>query len=146
MRLVRAMRCLSVSVFTTVLSSVILVGLAVGLGIAAGPANFIAVACGIPPSYLANRRWVWRQPGRGSVAREVIPFWAMSLAALACSTWFVSRVGVATARWGSSSRSVVLPVASATVFGALWLVQFALLDRVIFRAARDINSIPDVRR
>ena len=89
----RVLRCLSVSVGTTILSAAILVALVLGAGMAAGTANLIAVACGIPPSYLGNRRWVWQRRGRGDVAREVVPFWAMSIAGLILSTWLVGHVG-----------------------------------------------------
>jgi putative flippase GtrA len=132
----RVLRCLSVSFGTTVLSAVILVGLALGAGVAAGTANLIAVGCGIPPSYLGNRRWVWRRTGRGDVGREVVPFWAMSIAGLIASTWFVGHVGTFTAAWPATGRAIALPVASIGVFGVLWVLQFVVLDRVIFRAPR----------
>src|SRR5262245_30432375 len=47
----RIIGCMSVSVATTCLSVSILVVLAFGFGVAAGVANFVGVACGIPPSY-----------------------------------------------------------------------------------------------
>ena len=129
----RAVRCLSVSVGTTVLSAVILVSLAVGVGVPAGTANVIAVVCGIVPSYLGNRRWVWGRSGRGSLAREVVPFWTLAIVGLIASTVAVARVGVHTATWSHGARAIVLPAANVAVFGVLWAVQFVLLDRVIFR-------------
>ena len=133
MMLVRVVRCLCVSVGTTVLSAVVLVTLALGLGVTAGVANVVAVCCGIVPSYVANRRWVWNRPGHGSLAREVLPFWALSLTGLAVSTVAVARVASLTSTWPASSRAVALPVANLSVFVALWVVQFVVLDRVIFR-------------
>ena len=123
---------LGVSVATTVVSNAILVLLAVGAGMAAGPANAIGVTCGIPLSYLGNRRWVWRRTGRGGFRREVVPFWAMCLLGLVVSTIVVGRVGALTALFPPAWRAVILPLASVATFGALWVVQFALLDRVIF--------------
>lgn len=125
-------RCLSVSVGTTLLSAAILVALSLGAGLPAGMSNAIAVCCGIAPSYLANRSWVWKQPGRGSLWREVAPFWLLSLTGLVLSTIAVARVASATASWTSAARSIALPVANLSVFGALWIVQFVVLDRVIF--------------
>src|SRR3954466_1375062 len=81
----RGLGCLRVSVGTTVLSAVILVALVTGAGVPAGTANVIAVCCGILPSYLANPRWTRGRPGKGSGAREVWPFWALSLAGLIVS-------------------------------------------------------------
>lgn len=129
----RVLCCLSVSVGTTVLSAVILVTLAVGAGVPAGTANVIAVCCGILPSYLGNRRWTWGRSGKGSMAREVVPFWALSVAGLLVSTTTVAGAGALTASWSPGSRSLVLPVVQAGTFAALWIVQFVVLDKVIFR-------------
>jgi putative flippase GtrA len=129
----RMSRCLVVSVGTTLLSAAVLVALALGAGVPAGSANVIAVGCGIAPSYLANRHWVWGRSGRGDFSREVVPFWLLSLAGLVASTIAVSAVASAAAHWSTSARAIALPVANLSVFGALWFLQFALLDKVLFR-------------
>ena len=131
----RVVKCFTVSVGTTLLSAAILVVLAVGFGMPAGLANVIAVVCGIGPSYVFNRRWVWQRAGRGDVAREVVPFWSLSLAGLALSTVAVAIVGAVSGSWPPAARAIALPLANAAVFGALWLAQFVILDRVIFRPA-----------
>jgi putative flippase GtrA len=131
--IVRIARCMSVSVGTTLLSAAVLVALSIGAGVPAGMSNVIAVCCGIVPSYLANRHWVWGRTGRSDVVREVAPFWALSLAGLAISTIAVARVAALSASWSSSARAIALPSANLAVFGALWVVQFVLLDRVLFR-------------
>jgi putative flippase GtrA len=132
----RVVKCFTVSVGTTLLSAFILVVLAVGLGVPAGLANVIAVVCGIGPSYVFNRRWVWQREGRGDIAREVVPFWSLSLAGLARSTIAVAMVGAVSHAWSPAARAIALPLTNAAVFGALWLAQFVILDRVIFRHAR----------
>jgi putative flippase GtrA len=129
----RMSRCLVVSVGTTLLSAAILIALALGAGVPAGSANVIAVCCGIAPSYLANRHWVWGCSGRGNLAREIVPFWMLSLAGLVASTVAVSVVASAVAAWSTSARAIVFPLANLSVFGALWIVQFALLDKVLFK-------------
>jgi putative flippase GtrA len=129
----RMSRCLLVSVGTTLLSAAVLVVLALGVGVPAGSANVVAVLCGIGPSYLANRNWVWGRSGRSSLLSEVLPFWALSLAGLVLSTVAVSMVGSAAANWSTTARAVALPFANLSTFAALWLVQFALLDKVLFR-------------
>ena len=133
--ILRVLRCLCVSAGTTVLSAVALVVLAIGFGLPAGTASLIANGCGIPASYWGNRRWVWRRTGRGDLAREVIPFWMLSLIGLVASTLFVAYVGTITAALPVAGRAIALPAASVVVFAALWIVQFALLDRVIFAGA-----------
>lgn len=127
---------LGVSVATTAVSAGILVMLALAFDVPAGPANAIGVVCGIPLSYIWNRRWVWRRNGRSAFARELLPFWTMCLLGLLASTAVVGRVGAVTAGFPASWRAVILPLTNAATFGALWVVQFVLLDRVIFRVAR----------
>ena len=108
--------------------------LAVGLGVPAGLANVIAVVCGIGPSYR-------RQPPLGvatrtaaaTVAREVVPFWTLSLAGLALSTVAVACVGAVSQRGRPRRARSRCRSPTLAVFGALWLVQFVILDRVIFR-------------
>ena len=136
----RLSRCLLVSVGTTLLSAAVLVALALGMGVPAGSANVVAVCCGIAPSYFANRHWVWGRSGRGDLMREVVPFWMLALAGLLASTVAVSMAASATAHWSTASRSLALPLANLAVFGALWLVQFALLDHVVFRAVPNESS------
>ncbi len=53
----------------------------------------------------------------------------------------VVRVASLTSTWASSSRAVALPIANLSVFAALWVVQFVVLDRVIFRH-RGIEPCP----
>ncbi|HTL86077.1 MAG TPA: GtrA family protein [Acidimicrobiia bacterium] len=125
-------RGVAVSAGTTLLSAGVLVVLAVGLGVAAGTANVVAVLCGIGPSYAWNRRFVWRRAGASSISREVAPFWALSLTGLAVSTVAVERMARWSHAWPSAARAVALPFANLGVFGALWVVQFVLCDRVIF--------------
>ncbi len=130
----RAARCLSVSVGTTLLSAAVLVALTLGAGVPAGTSNVIAVCCGIVPSYFANRSWVWKRRGRSSWLGEIGPFWVLSIAGLVLSTVAVSEVASLTASWSSAMRSVALPAANLSAFGALWIVQFVVLDRVLFGA------------
>ncbi len=133
----RMSRCLLVSVGTTLLSAAVLVALALGAGVPAGSANVVAVCCGIGPSYFANRHWVWGRSGRGDLVHEILPFWMLSLAGLVVSTMAVSLVGSAGVHWSTMLRAVALPTANLAVFGALWLVQFALLDKVLFRVVHN---------
>ena len=129
----RMSRCFFVSVGTTLLSAAVLVALALGAGVPAGSANVIAVCCGIAPSYFANRKWAWGRTGRSDLWREVVPFWSLSITGLVLSTIAVASVAHATTGWSTSARSIALPLANLAVFGGLWLVQFALLDQVVFK-------------
>ncbi len=132
--LARIARCLSVSVFTTLLSLGVLATL-VGVGMRAWLANVIATAAGTVPSYLLNRRWVWGLRHDSDPWREVVPFWVLSFAGLALSTLAVDRADrlAAAADLASGTRTSALLVANVASFGLLWVGQFLLLDRVLFR-------------
>jgi putative flippase GtrA len=129
----RVLRCFAVSVGTTVLSLTVLVLLAVVGRVPAGTANVIAVCCGIFPSYFLNRRYVWQRRGRHRVMRELVPFWVLNLVGLALSTLAVARVDALSHDWSRSLRAIALPAANLSVYGFLWIAQFVILDRVIFR-------------
>ncbi len=99
-------------------------------------ANVIATAVGTVPSFELNRRWVWRKTGKRSLGGEVAPFWVLSFAGLAVSTVAVSVAATwaAHAGVGAAMRTLVIEAANVAAFGSLWIVQFLILDRILFRA------------
>jgi putative flippase GtrA len=146
----RIARCFSVSVLTTLISLCVLTALAFGLGVRAWLANVVATAVGTVPSYVLNRRWVWGRRGASDPWREVMPFWAMSFAGLVLSTVAVDAAD-ALARdlaVGQPLHMAVLLAANVGSFGALWVAQFVVLDRVLFgrpspaRWSRDESDCP----
>ncbi len=120
---------------TSVLSLAILAGLIRFDVTSPARANVISAVAGIGPSFALNRRWAWKRSGRGSMAREVLPFWIYALVSLVLSTIAVERAGV----WADSvalppgRRTLVIVLANLATYGALWIGQFLLLDRVLFR-------------
>lgn len=99
-----------------------------------GWANVVATAAGTVPSFELNRRWVWAKRGRRSLVKEVAPFCTLSFCELALSTVAVSL----TARWSAGSGlpnaavTVISQAANVSTFGALWALQYVLLDRALF--------------
>jgi putative flippase GtrA len=137
-RLGRIIRSLAVSGVTTVLSLTIL-GLLIRFDVTSpAKANVISTVAGIGPSFALNRRWAWRGKGRGHLGREVAPFWAYSLLSLVLSTIAVARAAAWADSIGASPelRTVVVLVANVVTFGSLWIGQFLLLDRLLFRHHR----------
>jgi putative flippase GtrA len=134
----RVVRCLSVSVLTTVLSLTVLATLTVALAMTAWLANVIATAAGTVVSYRLNREWVWGRHDASDPWREVVPFWALSFAGLALSTLFVATAD----RWASAVHldgalhTGVVLVASVAGYAALWIAEFIVLDRLLFGARR----------
>ena len=131
----KLIRYAAVSAVATTVSLTIL-GVLVATGaVGAGWANVIATAVGTVPSFELNRRWVWNKPGRRSLLGEVAPFCALSFLGLGLSTLAVSSA----ATWASASglgttvRTMAAEAANVATYGSLWLAQYVLLDRVLFK-------------
>lgn len=130
----RLTRCMSVSVITTVISLTIIIVATAAFGIAAAIANVIATSIATVPSYHLNRRWTWGKRDRSSPWRELLPFWILAFCGLALST---VTVGIADS-WAAhmhlapTVRTATILVGHLGGFGVLWVLQFVLLDRVLF--------------
>jgi putative flippase GtrA len=149
----RIIRSLAVSGITTSLSLTILAVLTRFDLTSPAVANVVATVAGIAPSFALNRRWAWHRTHRGHLTREVAPFWGYCLLALVLSTIAVARA----AAWADAidvrpgTRTAIILAANVTTFGALWVGQFLLLDKLLFRApsvALELHDRPfgDVRR
>lgn len=150
-RLGQLLRYGAVSIVATTTSLVVLGVLVSTHLLAPGWANVAATAVGTVPSFELNRRWVWGRGGRASTRREVIPFVLLSAAGLALSTLSVVLV----ARWAAhaqltgAARTVAIQLANVAAFGGLWLLQFVILDRVLFAdrvPVRQDRPVPVVSR
>jgi len=150
----KLVRYASVSAISTTVSLAIL-GVLVATGTATpGWANIVATAVGTVPSFELNRRWVWGKTGRRSLRAEIGPFCALSFLGLALSTIAVSTASAwaGAAGLGVGARTFVAVAANVTTFGTLWVAQYVILDRVLFRAgskppaqplkSRDAESVP----
>ena len=134
-RLRQLLRYGTVSIIATVTSMIVLGVLVSATTMPAGWANVLATAVGTFPSFELNRRWVWGKTGKRSLRGEVGPFWILSFAGLALSTLTVSLAAAWAARAGvdATTRTIVIEVANVAAFGSLWVAQFVILDRVLFR-------------
>ena len=152
-RLAQLLRYAAVSAIATTTSLSVL-GVLVGTrALPAGWANVVATAIGTVPSFELNRRWVWNKRGRRAVGAEVAPFCVLSFSGLALSTLAVHFVaGWADVNgWSNGLRTVAVEGANVASFGSLWLAQFVILDRILFRArpvpvpAIDLTTVPGRR-
>jgi len=129
----RLARYSAVSVVATT-TSLVTLGVLVGVaGMAAVWANVVATAVGTVPSFELNRRWVWRADGRRSVLGQVVPFAVLSATGLVVSTVAVGAAAARTATWGHTAHTAAVLCANVAAYGSLWVVQYALLDKVLFR-------------
>jgi putative flippase GtrA len=133
----------TVSIIATLTSLTVLGALVSATSIPAGIANVIATAVGTLPSFELNRRWVWQRTGRRSVRAELVPFWILSFTGLALSTLTVSLA----AGWADSAglhgftRTAAIEVANVAAWGSLWVAQFVILDRLLFRTTTPTTTM-----
>jgi putative flippase GtrA len=133
-RLAQLLRYATVSAISTAVGLSVLAVLVGVAGMSAGWANVIATGLGTLPSFELNRRWVWRRADR-SILRQAVPFVALAFVELLASTLAVHSA----AAWADGhhlarlTRVGVVLVANVTAFGVLWVAQFLLCDRVLFR-------------
>jgi putative flippase GtrA len=136
-RLRQLLRYSAVSAIATSTSLTVL-GVLVGTrALSPGWANVVATAVGTVPSFELNRRWVWGKTGQRSAAAEIVPFCIMSFTGLALSTLAVHQAAIWAEHAGLSgtARTLAVEVANIAAFGSLWIAQFVILDRVLFRKA-----------
>jgi putative flippase GtrA len=126
----------AVSVIATTTSLLVLGTLVATRAMAPGWANLVATAVGTVPSFELNRRWVWKRTGPSSLMREIGPFCLLSLAGLVLSTFAVAAMaGIIDDRGiDGLARTLLVQAASLAAFGSLWVVQFLVLDRLLFRS------------
>jgi putative flippase GtrA len=130
----KLIRYATVSAISTAVSLTILGTLVATSATTAGWANVIATAIGTVPSFELNRRWVWKKRGRRSVLGEMGPFWVLSFIGLGLSTVAVNMATgwAAAAGLGATARTLAAEIANVGTFGTLWIVQYLILDRLLF--------------
>jgi putative flippase GtrA len=139
------LRYAGVSMIATATSLTVL-GVLVGVAaVGAVAANLIATTVGTVPSFELNRRWVWSRTDKRSVARQVIPFFALSLTGLSLSTLAIRTVSGLAGRRGQLVHTGAVELASLVAYGSLWVVQFVLLDRVLFTRRGHVSVAGVVR-
>ena len=139
-RMAQLLRYSAVSGISTVTSLTIL-GVLVGLfGVDAVLANVLATAVGTVPSFELNRRWVWRRHGRRSLLGQIVPFTALSFTGLLVSTVAVGLVSGRTVGWSHWGHTLAVELANAAAYGSLWVVQYVVLDRVLFRNRDEVRG------
>lgn len=131
----RLIRYGSVSAISTA-TSLTLLGVLVGLlSFPAIWANVIATTIATVPSFELNRRWVWDQRGQRSLLRQATPYFLLSLTGLVISTFAVHLASDATSAASRLLHTAAVEMANVAAYGTLWIIQFILCDRVLFRSS-----------
>jgi putative flippase GtrA len=140
-RVRQLIRYAAVSGIATGVSQCVLAVLVATRATGAVTANIIATMVGTIPSFEFNRRWVWGKTGRRSMSTEVVPFAAISATGLALSSLAVAIAS----RWADAValdttwRTLTVQVANLSAFGVVWIAQFFLLDKVLFRSRKALE-------
>ncbi len=97
------------------------------------PSTVFANVVATVPSYYLNRNWVWGKRGRSHLLKEVMPFWAASIAGIVLSvftssearhlgqTYFLNDHGI---------RTGLVEAANLFAFGLLWILKFLLFNKL----------------
>jgi len=129
----RLVKYASVSAISTATSLAVL-GVLVGvMRLPSVASNVVAIAIGTVPSFELNRRWVWSAGGSRLSLGQVVPFCLLSFAGLLTSSVAVGLASGVTQGSGRFVHMVAVELANVGSYGALWLLQFLLCDRVLFK-------------
>ncbi len=139
----RILRYCSVSVVSTVIGLTVL-GVLVGVfGWPAVWANVVATAIALAPSFELSRRWVWAHDGRRSMLRQAAPYAAVSFAGLIVSSIAVHLASNATSTSTRFVHTAAVLLANVAAYGTLWVVQFVVCDRILFRSRARPGQAPE---
>jgi putative flippase GtrA len=119
----------AVSVASMVVTQVLLLGFAVGVGWSGGMSNIAATTLTTIPAYMVNRRWVWALRHNERMLADGLPFWISALVGGVCSTVAVAAVD---ARFDDP---MLLALTNLAVWGAIWFVRFFFLEATLTRGA-----------
>jgi putative flippase GtrA len=120
------------SVGATVLSQLTLTGMFWLGGVSATEASLVAFVAGAIPNFVLNWKWAWGRSGRPAFLRELAPYLGIviggGLAATALTTLTDHLLAPLVTDRGA--RTLVLDLAYLSSYAVLFVLKFALMDRV----------------
>lgn len=109
------------------------------LGASAAVSGTVAFLAGAVPNFVIHRFWTWQRSGRRGMRREVVRYVAVitvnGLLATAVTAGADRLVG--TAIDDHALRTALLAVIFGASYVLLFVLKFALLDRLVFSSAED---------
>ncbi|HYS34578.1 MAG TPA: GtrA family protein, partial [Pseudonocardiaceae bacterium] len=98
-------------------------------------ASLMAFVAGAIPNFVLNWKWTWGRSGRPALVRELLPYIAIvvggGLAATALTT--LTDHVLAPLITDRGARTITLDIAYLSSYAILFVLKFALLDRVFRR-------------
>ena len=129
--LLRATRALGVSVITTVLNLTGMWALLSFSPLSGATANVVVLTVEAPIAYRLLKRWVWKNASSIKQRHERMLFYVMySLNICVAALVLYAAEGIIE---GSQHRVILAIAIQWAVFGALWVGEFLLYDRVLFK-------------
>jgi putative flippase GtrA len=92
----------------------------------------LATLAGTIPSYLLSRYWIWSEANRKRVGRQVVLYWATSLASMgitAAGTGLITHA----APGGHRAHVIFAGAAFLAMNVILWFTKYLVYQKVIFR-------------
>ena len=127
----RAIRYSATSLICVGITQVIFLSVYRGLHWEEVPSNLTATMLTSIPAFILNKAWVWGKRGKAHFRREVLPFWAFTVAGWCLSTGMVALVQNV-GEPHSTVRTLSVMVASVGGFGVLWILKYLFLDKIMF--------------
>lgn len=121
------------SIVATVLSQATLVGLYGWEHTNATIASVVAIVVGAIPAFVINWKWTWGRDGRPALLREVLPYVVIIAAGGLAATGLTTLTDHVLAPLVTTShawRTVILDIVYVASYAALYVVKFALLNKV----------------
>ncbi|HKN95562.1 MAG TPA: GtrA family protein [Pseudonocardiaceae bacterium] len=135
------------SVLSTLLSQVTLTGLYGWEHTSATIASLVAFVVGAIPNFLINWKWTWRRNGRPALLRELLPYVVIIVAGGLAATGLTTLTDhvIAPLLTNHAWRTVLLDVVYLASYAVLFVVKFALLNKV-FAVGKQADGTPAGQR
>lgn len=131
------------SILSTLLSQATLTGLYGWGHTSATIASLVAFVVGAIPNFLINWKWTWRRNGRPALVRELLPYVVIIVAGGLAATGLTTLTDhvIAPLLTNHVWRTVILDIVYLASYAVLFVVKFALLNKV-FAIRRQSDGTP----
>jgi putative flippase GtrA len=109
------------------------------------PSTAVAFVAGAVVNFAANRFWAWGRRRRAGLGRDALAYAALSLFTAVIAAQATATAESHAAQLTDTYRAVVVESSYFAVYGAMFLVKFLVLDRIVF-ATRSRSQVEQTTR